>query len=869
LLLAAVLALASAILAWLLLPKSFQTPYFLSITITAYKERHFPVNHLAQQDSAALREFFAQAEHAYDYQDKTPLTKVLEGLKTQARKPVVVHLSALSLRRGDEVYLLPADAHPDNPATWLPLTAVLEAIRACPARQKLVLLDIARPLADPRLGTLADDVAERVDGVLQNEVRRNEEANQVLFLCACRAGQAAHVSEELGQSVFGYYLSEGLRGQADGQGGGKANARVTVRELAAFVAREVERWVGQNRAAAQTPILLGEGDFELTLASANREARANPPAEDDAGLRQMAWKAIEAGWQLRDRWWDQEVFRFAPQAYRQLEAVLLRAEERWRGGIASDQVEKDLAIEISGLEQLEKSARASLPVPKSGHSLALAAALGAKQPATKEKEALQELLKEAEKPEKPKDSAPAGGLLPPKLSEWQKKYEGNHFALAWLVLEVAVAEDKPSLSRIRLLKQLLEANQARPQFAETFLLRRLAAWKKEQSWPAPTARLALQVVVEEEKAAAGAPRVLPWMRKAVDAATADRRAAERLLFAEDPAATAKAHAIYREVADRLRRINGDVREPLQKAYRCYDEALVLLPGIVPYLVRRTDPDGGAERDWTEAVRLAQQMGAKLASPREEEAEQAARDISQDQERLQFLLNKLGRQFRNEVERRSFRPAASAAEDAGKEAERLSQAIVLAGADAMTWLEMQALLSAPFWTGTGSTALKAKDRAALWAAERELARQLLRKPAGSTFRVNPAVASGRARLQARCLLELFRLGGLTGLGELEADLEKATAWPPLAAKLQAVWIEQLPTRLRTAGDPASKERLSRLVHPFDFRGRAGENVTLELRRAEVRSYWGWLGQRCEEEDRALGGSSDLYYQAAGDYLRLTR
>src|SRR5207245_7838451 len=47
-------------------------------------------------------------------------------------------------------------------------------------------------------------------------------------------------------------------------------------------------------------------------------------------------KWLKDGWELRDTWRRAEIFRWAPRAFQQLEAHLLRQESRWRGGFKRD-----------------------------------------------------------------------------------------------------------------------------------------------------------------------------------------------------------------------------------------------------------------------------------------------------------------------------------------------------------------------------------------------------------------------------------------------------------------------------------------------------------------------------------------------------
>ena len=202
-------------------------------------------------------------------------------------------------------------------------------MRACPSRKKLLILDIMRPSADARLGVLTNDVANSVHAILRDE----EKDLPFLVLSPCSAGQVAQVSEELGLSVFAYYLDQGLHGHADAD----HNQRVTVKELADFVKARVDRWVWQNRGLRQEPKLYGQGD-DFVLVQLGRD-ETSPEKEIPAELKYPEW--LFNGWALRDAWARAETVLPGPTLVRRLESTLLRAERRWRGGIEEDRLDRE------------------------------------------------------------------------------------------------------------------------------------------------------------------------------------------------------------------------------------------------------------------------------------------------------------------------------------------------------------------------------------------------------------------------------------------------------------------------------------------------------------------------------------------------
>ena len=132
----------------------------------------------------------------------------------------------------------------------------------------MLVLDIARPLADPGLGIIQDDVADRVD-----ELLRTIRDPKLRILSACRPGQVARTSETLGRSIFGYYVEQGLTaGAADANTDG--NNILSVNELARYVADRVDHWARHVRDAQQAPVLYPDGAVDFALMGIDPTAKA-------------------------------------------------------------------------------------------------------------------------------------------------------------------------------------------------------------------------------------------------------------------------------------------------------------------------------------------------------------------------------------------------------------------------------------------------------------------------------------------------------------------------------------------------------------------------------------------------------------------
>ena len=240
------------------------TPCFVSIRVAEH-----PLIHLSTRGPLNADALFAGAKPAGTTLKE--IQQTLDGLAChQSTGPVVVYLSAMALPgESGNLLILPADASPDDPATWLRLSEVLAKLKACPAKQKLLVLDLVPCEASAWRGCVYHDLA----AAIAPELDAVPDADRFV-LCSAAPGQTAHVAPEVGQTIFAHYFREGLRGDADGYGDLR-DGHITVKELAAFVQARVERWATHNSGERQTPMLFGTAsDFRLVTvdADAPREA---------------------------------------------------------------------------------------------------------------------------------------------------------------------------------------------------------------------------------------------------------------------------------------------------------------------------------------------------------------------------------------------------------------------------------------------------------------------------------------------------------------------------------------------------------------------------------------------------------------------
>jgi hypothetical protein len=857
-LLALFLAIAATVVGLFFSLRTVPAPVFQSLAIREYADGRLPVNAWAIQDGQLLEQRFG-AKNSYAAQTGAKIMAELGGLRQARREPVVLHVCALALVSSGKVFLLPGDADPERPGAWIALDDVLARLRDCPAPAKLLILDIMRPMADTRLGVYADDVALKTEETLQNADL------PFLVLCACSGGQTAQVSQELGQSVFAYYLDQGLAGHADGYGrsgreGGRAvrDQVVTVKELAEFVTARVDRWAWQNRGVRQTPALHGAGaDFVLVRGEGSAgQGSAEPPA-DTAPAGYPAW--LRGHWAQRDKW-QPALRRLGPGLLRYLEAELLRAEARWRGGDeerAKKQLDRTLA-EVAPDVQRVLDHR---PPPVSSLRGLQGTSAAALTPD------LRKLLFQSDNPslKDEKDKA-AKEEFDKAVKETQAKLAKTPKDAALAIFETAAASERLSQAHFLLLYRLLAglefkaaAGERGGPYAEVLFLERVKAFadrvqKSYFDWPTVEVHQALAATQLADAIVAdlvAAPALRPWIAKDLDQADALRRKAEKDLFegfppwADVEGQFREAAALYREVRRRLSEV--------QAARAEWERALWLLPSLAPTLSAQ-GKDYEQEAAWDAAVAAAANLGARLRGAGGAPATGALDGVAG----LRQSLNDLERSF-------AAREAACLTEQLGPE----------------DHAEIEALLRSPL--------PGAAQREKLWKTGQDASLKLLhdtqaqddadnqadQRPRLETLPADRGAGEReqrRRRWRGREALALLTLAGLAD--KLDKDVEAALqnneekSWQRFAETISNLWPGQATAELASAKtDRARADWLARLLAPFDL-AKAGieprsHNPALALYRQEMAALLGHLAVRCHADAAGAGAALRTLYAAAAE------
>jgi hypothetical protein len=273
--LAVLLVLAAAAFVKVVLFPDLAKPVCLALLGAGYEENlALPHNAygmlgLKELDAAGANTHLLGLRHVKNLISKQVWDEEWGKIQKESQEDTLVLFLALHGMADDsDAYLLFDDA---AGGTKLPLSELLSNLGNL---NKKVLLILEPALAG----------AYWPAGIVHNDfVARLKDPKTVLgknlvVLCASDEGQTSWVSEERGQTIFNYFLIKGLRDKALISG----SNRISVGDLYEYVKENVANWAWHNRAAVQTPILLGSAETRNGLELIPLTSNADDPEADKA-----------------------------------------------------------------------------------------------------------------------------------------------------------------------------------------------------------------------------------------------------------------------------------------------------------------------------------------------------------------------------------------------------------------------------------------------------------------------------------------------------------------------------------------------------------------------------------------------------------
>ncbi|MBS0206743.1 MAG: caspase family protein [Planctomycetes bacterium] len=164
--------------------------------------------------------------------------------RPRSQDSIIVYFSGHGFRdESGKMYLAPRECDPANPtSTGIPVEWFRNQLATCQADFKLLILDACHAGSEKSVSP------EGVDG--QSLGATFEDLERVVTIASCRSSEKSLIWPDKQQSLFSYWLNQGLRGQADRQQDGK----VDIHELYEFVYPNVTRTAQSCFNRPQTPV---------------------------------------------------------------------------------------------------------------------------------------------------------------------------------------------------------------------------------------------------------------------------------------------------------------------------------------------------------------------------------------------------------------------------------------------------------------------------------------------------------------------------------------------------------------------------------------------------------------------------------------
>lgn len=353
----------TVLLIWYITRRPIRTP-MVALAITDYGASEdtglftvLPPNPWAAEDIDRFRYLdnqaivhYASFAHDAHAAKEAGFEELARGLKRAAAEgrpdlPLIVYLSAHGMvdAHGAPCVILPVSrsvraAQGNTPGEWFPLRDLLQNLfsgeLATSKRLKLLILDAARIDHDWRMGITYNGFADRLPDMYRD---LSGTIPGLVILSSAGPGQVAWSSpEQLHQSVFGYFVRQGLLGAADQRSeGGDGDGEVQLGELYRYVKRQTAQWVLENRAGLQEPVLLAAdpeaSNAFLVHAKKPHLLEALPQLDPQSAA---VWDRIAPYWQRHDALRRRRVFLAQPLLWEAFQRTLLRFEQLALAGSA-------------------------------------------------------------------------------------------------------------------------------------------------------------------------------------------------------------------------------------------------------------------------------------------------------------------------------------------------------------------------------------------------------------------------------------------------------------------------------------------------------------------------------------------------------
>ncbi|NBU76925.1 MAG: hypothetical protein EBS30_17200, partial [Planctomycetes bacterium] len=208
------------------------TPLFFAIVVSEYTDRGIPTIPFAQNDKDILvsGSVFDRVQTSTDL---SPTRQSINGMlnrmeSVSSYENVVLYIEARAVTSQDgTVAVLPSEATVSSLAISsakneqfdiqgaVKLSEIFNAMAACPARQKLLVLDVFHMFVNLPAGSANFDIPGRALSEYKAHAAKNADtpSHQFNLLMSCQPGQCSMSSQVLRGGIFRHFFTEAISGK--------------------------------------------------------------------------------------------------------------------------------------------------------------------------------------------------------------------------------------------------------------------------------------------------------------------------------------------------------------------------------------------------------------------------------------------------------------------------------------------------------------------------------------------------------------------------------------------------------------------------------------------------------------------------------
>lgn len=454
--------------------------------------------------------------------------------------------------------LVPPNASPYQSETWLPVARLLDEIAArdiADDMRVVLILDCARMPVNWRIGLLYNGFAEGLEALIQERVTNDGPLKNLVVLNSTSAGETGFASQDLRASVFGYYLRNGLAGDADDKAnGGNGDRKVSLHELRDYLQHHVDRWARFHRGDRQRPILLPARAEDFSLAWALAPKKRSIPASQEAISPPVVSEArLSRLWQDYARLAERKPYHRDPIAWHEFERQLLWLEAANQSGKHYERAARQLETLLQRkLEQWDRQSAQQSTAWQFGREgeTNIASTLAAPVHSVPLAQAL-------------------GKMGEPTVQEFSSAFQRF--------------QDAPNPDAMKRLLETLDALPDVPPLVESQFPRTMSAFGPVDTWNQPSAlQMALKLRDQSEGLLAPVSVGMHyWTRPWVDAGDTERRQGEDLLMVGGEQGLSQA-ATFLEAAQDQFGMAEETNAIVQEALSTRNQAAAELPWLAEW-----------------------------------------------------------------------------------------------------------------------------------------------------------------------------------------------------------------------------------------------------------------------------------------------